>query len=74
MRSTVERSTLKRRAMSVFFSPASTLAQIAVCTSGERFSFLFRVPVISVYGYNILKRSGKELKIAVNFMDIDDVS
>ena len=70
MWSTVERSTLKRRAMSVFFSPASTLAQIAARTSEER----FRVPVISVYGSNILKRFGKELKIAVNFMDIDDVS
>ena len=68
---------MKRRAMSVFFSPASTLAQIAARTSGERFSFLFRVPVISVprsYGSDILKRCGKELKIAVNFMDVDDLS
>ena len=63
--------------MSVFFSPAFTLAQIAARTSGERGLFLFRLPVISVprsYGFDILKRCGEELKIAVNFMDVDDVN
>ena len=60
-----------------FFSRAFTLAQIAARTSGERFLFPCRLPVISVprsYGSDILKRCGKELKIAVNFMDVDDIS
>ena len=46
-------------------------------TSGGRFSVPCRLLVISVprsYGSDILKRCGKELKIAVNFMDVDDVS
>ena len=30
--------------------------------------------VSKAYGFNILKRCGKELKIAVNFMDVDDIS
>ena len=30
--------------------------------------------VLKAYGFNILKRCGKELKIAVNFMDVDDIS
>ena len=63
--------------MSVFFSRAFTLAQIVARTSGERFLFPCRLPVILVprsYGSDILKRCDKELKIAVNLMDIDDVS
>ena len=30
--------------------------------------------VLKAYGFNILKRCGKELKIAINFMDFDDIS
>ena len=29
--------------------------------------------VLKAYGFNILKRCGKELKIAVNFMDFNNV-
>lgn len=58
------------------FWSAATLAQIAVHISEESFQFLCRFLLISVpksYGFDILKTSGEELKIALHFMDVDDV-
>ncbi len=58
------------------FWSAATLAKIAVHISEESFQFLCRFLLISVpelYGFDILKTSGEELKIALHFMDVDDV-
>ena len=55
----------------LFFSPATTSAQIAARTSGERGLVFFRVLLISVskaHGYDILKKCDEELKVAVNYV------
>lgn len=59
-----------------FFSPAATLARIATRTSEERGLFVGQFPLILIlksYGFEIL-RCGENLKIAVNFMDDDNVN
>lgn len=62
--------------MSFFFPPAATLARIATRTSEERGLFVGQFPLILVlksYEYKTLRRCGEKLKIAVNFMDDDNV-
>lgn len=59
-----------------FFSPAATLARIATRISEERGLFVGQfllILVLKSYRFGILRRCGEKLKIAVNFMDDDNV-